>query len=266
MKGSFLFLGTGASLGIPVIGCSCKVCTSPSSNNKRLRPSGLIKLAGKSFLLDVGPDFRQQALKYKVNKLDGFILTHVHFDHIAGLDDLRIYYYIQKKKIPCLLSKEDFNELQVRYHYLFKGVEENGMMSAKIDFQLLKNDFGKTDFQGIKIQYMSYHQGKEKVTGYRVGDFAYVTDIREYSEEIFSHLKGLNTLVLSALRHEPSKAHFSVDEAVAFARKVGAKMTYFTHIAHELDHDETNKGLPKDIQLAYDGLEIPFHYEDTHGS
>lgn len=259
-EGKFLFLGTGASMGIPVIGCTCKVCTSLVPQNKRLRPSALIEVMGKRFLIDVGPDFREQALKYGISHLEGLLLTHVHFDHIAGIDDLRALYFTHKTKTPCLLSKETLEDLKVRYHYLFKPMAEHTTMSAQIEFVPLDKDFGEVDFRGVKIGYMSYYQGKTKVTGFRVGDFAYVSDIRTYSDEIFHSLKGVHTLVVSALRERPSPVHFTIDEAVEFAQKVGAKKTYFTHIAHELDHLETNKKLPRGIELGYDGLQLSFQY------
>ncbi len=247
-------------MGIPVIGCTCKVCTSLIPQNKRLRPAGLIDINGKRFLIDVGPDFREQALKYGITHLDGLLLTHVHFDHIAGIDDLRALYFIHKTKTSCLLSKETLDELKVRYHYLFKPMKEYSTLSAQIEFVSLDKDFGERDFQGIKIEYMSYYQAQTKVTGFRIGDFAYVSDIRTYSEEILHSLEGVKTLVVSALRERPSAVHFSVDEAVEFAQKVGAKKTYFTHIAHELDHLETNKKLPHGIELGYDGLQLSFQY------
>lgn len=260
-EGKFLFLGTGASMGIPVIGCTCRVCSSLASQNKRLRPSGLIEARGKRFLIDVGPDFREQALKFGITHLDGLLLTHVHFDHIAGIDDLRAFYFIHKTKIPCLLSKETLEDLKIRYHYLFRPMAEHTTMSAQIEFEPLETDFGEVDFQGIRIKYMSYFQGKTKVTGFRLGDFAYVSDIRTYTDELIDSLKGVNTLVVSALRERLSPVHFSVNEAVEFAQKIGAKKTYFTHIAHELDHVETNKKLPPGIELGYDGQQFHFRIE-----
>lgn len=262
MKGTFLFLGSGASMGVPVIGCKCTVCQSEVSSNKRLRPAGLLKVAGKSFLIDVGPDFREQALKYHIDHLDGLLLTHVHFDHIAGIDDLRIFYFLKKKAIPCLLSPETLEELKIRYHYLFRPIGEITTVSAQLEFQMLEEDFGDVEFEGVKMQNLTFFQSNMKVTGFRVGDFSYVTDIREYSDEVFVILKGVKKLVLSALRHRPSPVHLSIEEGIEFARKVGAEKTWFTHIAHDLDHEETNRALPPDIRLGADGLEIEFNYEE----
>ncbi len=249
MEANFLFLGSGGSMGVPVIGCTCSVCTSVSSFNKRLRPSGLIRASLGSYLIDAGPDFRQQALKFKIENLRGVLLTHCHVDHIGGLDDLRALYFLQKKKkIPCLVSKESFEELSFRYHYLMHIFE----------FQVLENDFGKTVFEGIEVAYVSYFQAGMKVNGYKIGDLAYISDIRDYTEEeVMAPLMGVNTLVISAVRTDPTHVHFGIEEATTFSRKLGAKKTYFTHIAHELDYEKTNALLPSDIKLSFDGLQIP---------
>jgi phosphoribosyl 1,2-cyclic phosphate phosphodiesterase len=258
MSDKFLFLGTGASTGVPVIGCECGVCSSSSSYNKRLRPSGLVRIRGKAILIDVGPDFREQALKNKIYSLDGLLLTHTHFDHIAGIDELRVYYLQKRKPLPCLLSKETFDELKIRYYYLFRPIDTSPTLSAQLDLQVLQGDQGEIDFLGVKIGYFSYFQGAMKVTGYRIGDFAYVSDIRVYDEGIFERLSGVKTLVVSALREEAPIMMFSVDEAVAFSKKVGAKMTHITHMNHEVNYETVNRKLPPHIQLAYDGLEIEF--------
>ena len=230
-KGRFLFLGTSASAGVPVIGCKCSVCMSSSPHNRRLRPSGLLKFKGRSFLIDVGPDFRSQALKYEINTLDGLLLTHTHYDHIAGVDELRIYYLQSKKKLPCLLSRESWEDLQKRYDYLFQPIGEKSSLSAQLEFTLLKSDEGEIDFQGVNIGYVSYFQGKTKVNGFRVGDFAYISDIRDYDPSIFSALRGVRKLVLSALCEKPHAFHFSLDQAIDFAEKVGAEETRLTHIS-----------------------------------
>jgi phosphoribosyl 1,2-cyclic phosphate phosphodiesterase len=255
MGGLFVFLGTGASAGVPVIGCQCAVCSSSLSYNSRLRSAGWLQVGDRSFLIDVGPDFRQQALTHKIGRVDGLLLTHTHYDHIAGIDDLRIYSVRQNKPIPCLLSRESFDELQMRYHYFFKKGKN---MTAQFSYQMVNDQTGSTFFEGMTVDYAHYLQGDMKVTGYRIGDFAYLTDIRDYDETIFSFLQGVNYLVLSALREEPSHLHLSLEEAVAFARKAGALCTRLTHLSHLLDHEETNRKLPPDVQLGYDGLTMKF--------
>lgn len=258
MKASFIVLGSGGSLGVPVIGCDCRVCKSSSPFNKRSRPSALLQVNGNSFLIDAGPDFRTQALRHNICRLDGILLTHAHFDHIAGLDDLRIFYYMQKERIPCLLSEETLEELKTRFSYLFQPFEDGSQVGIFLDMVVLKEDFGSVDFQGMHLDYFSYFQAGMKVMGYRLGNFAYVSDIRQYSERIFDSLKGIDILFLSAVRPEPSPVHFSIEEGIAFAKKTGAKRTFFTHIAHDLEHEETNKKLPPGFSLSYDGQIIDF--------
>lgn len=258
-KGKFLFLGTSASAGVPVIGCQCKVCQSSCLKNKRLRPSGLLKVAGKTFLIDVGPDFRQQALRSGIDHIDGLILTHTHYDHIAGIDELRIFYLKTSKRLPALLSLESFEDLKKRYFYLFQPIGEVPTLSAQIDIHLLQNDAGTQEFEGVQISYFSYFQGGTKVNGFRIGDFAYVSDIKDFDASIFVELQGVKQLVLSALRDGPSALHLSLEEAKEFANKVGAEKTYLTHLSHALDHQEINLRLPSSIQLGYDCLEIEFN-------
>ena len=258
MMGKFILLGTGASAGVPVIGCQCVVCTSSSPYNQRLRQLGLLYLNDKTILIDVGPDFRQQALRHKIHRLDGLMLTHTHFDHIAGIDELRVFYFRQKQALPSLLSQESYEDLQKRYYYLFRPIGEAPTLSAQLELHLLPESEGNIEFLGLAVCYFSYFQGDMKVTGYRIGEFAYVSDIREYEETIFHALKGVKQLVVGALREKPSRAHFSLDEAVDFARKVEAKMTYITHTNHEVDYEAANATLPSDVRLSFDGLEIEF--------
>lgn len=258
ITGSFLFLGTGGSLGVPLIGCSCAICSSSSLFNKRLRSSGLLKIQGKQLLIDAGPDLRQQMLKYGITHLDGVILTHTHYDHIGGIDDIRALYFKQHQKIPCMASKQSYEEIKHRYHYLFEEPSKSEGHCKFLDFQLLDADFGSFHFLDIPFHIVTYYQSKSKVTGYRVGSFAYISDIRKYEEKVVENLQGIETLVISALRYTPSEMHFSIEEAITFSRKVEAKRIYFTHIAHELDHDITNRDLPENFSLAYDGLEIYF--------
>jgi phosphoribosyl 1,2-cyclic phosphate phosphodiesterase len=256
--GELIFLGTGASAGVPLIGCHCSVCLSSSSFNKRLRPSVLIKVSGKTVVIDVGPDFRTQALLHRIDKLDGVLLTHSHYDHVGGIDDLRAFYFTQHNKLPCLLSQETFDELKIRCHYLMQPLKDGHTICAQLDFKVLEKDFGNVLFGGLHWQYMSYFQAKMKVTGFRLGNMAYVSDIREYTDELLHALKGVEVLILSALRDQPSHMHLSTAEAIDFAQKIGAKKTWLTHVSHEMDYEETNQKLPQNVRLSYDGLKIPF--------
>jgi phosphoribosyl 1,2-cyclic phosphate phosphodiesterase len=254
-----LFLGTGGSMGIPVIGCECKVCKSANTKNHRMRPSVLLQYPGKQVLVDCGPDFHQQALKYGVNHLDGVILTHAHNDHTAGLDELRALFMVSKTPMQCLLSKETLSDIARRYDYMMKPpqpVQGITPLISKFTFEMIPEDTCRLSFLGVNWDVFSYRQIGMKVNGFRSGNFAYVTDIRDFSEDIFTHLQGLDTLVVSALRFTPSPFHLTVDEAIEFVRKTGAKTAYFNHIAHELEHEIAEAYLPDHIHCAYDGLEL----------
>ncbi len=244
-------------MGVPVIGCSCAVCRSKNPKNKRLRPGALIQANEKVFLIDPGPDFRTQALKEGIHTLDGVLITHAHHDHTAGIDDLRVYnkgdYHL-----PCLLSQETYDDLKVRYAYIFNPTAESKTLLTRFSVQLLENTRGSVDFEGLPIRYFTFEQMGMAVNGYRLGNFAYVSDIKHYPETLFEDLEGVEILVVSALRKSASHMHFNLSEAVAFAQKVRAKETYLTHIAHDLEHEATNKELPLGIFLAYDELEIEF--------
>ncbi|KPK32105.1 MAG: hypothetical protein AMS24_04970 [Chlamydiae bacterium SM23_39] len=261
MKGKILFLGTGASTGIPVIGCNCKVCRSKNKKNKRLRPSCLIKIKNKNLLIDVTPDFRSQALKYNIDHIDGVIITHMHYDHIGGIDDLRVFSLKDNKKILTLLEKATFEELKKRFDYLFKKKEKKTTLSAEFIFKKIEKEREKNIFSGIEIESILYFQKKTRVLGYKIGDLAYISDIKEYKKNIFHFLKDVNILILSALREDYSPVHFNLKEAITFAKKTKAKKIYFTHIAHEIDHNKISKKLPHNIFLAYDGQILEFNYE-----
>lgn len=254
MLATFQFLGTGASAGVPVIGCKCEVCSSTSLKNKRFRPSGLIRVEEKAILVDIGPDFWSQANKFGVDSIDGLILTHTHYDHIAGIDELRIFNVRQKKAMPCLLSLASYEELQKRYYYFFdpKG------LSAKLDCQTFQDEMGVADFLGLKIGYCNFFQSSMKVSGFRLGEFAYISDIQKYEDSIFDALQGVKTLVISALRPEKTPFHLSFDEAIQFSNRIEAKNTYITHLAHFTDHEAMNALLPPNMQVAFDGLTLEF--------
>lgn len=255
---SLLLMGTGGSMGVPMITCNCEVCTSTSSYNKRLRSGALLKIQGKNILIDTSPDLRQQALTHKITQVDGVLYTHAHHDHTAGIDDLRAYHMFHKRSIPCLVSKSTAYELKIRYSYMFEAQPSEIQLLPRVEFQLLPDDRGEVKFLGIPFKYATYSQIGMPVTGYRVGKMAYITDIRDFPSTLIQDLQGLDVLVLSALRFTPSHMHFNIDEAIDFAVKTGAKQTWLTHMAHELDYVKTNSYLPPNVRLAYDGLEIKF--------
>lgn len=254
-------LGTGASSGVPIIGCSCPVCTSTNSKNRRLRTAALIKHNGENYLIDAGPDIRQQALHYGITRLDGVLVTHTHYDHVAGLEDLRVYNYIQKGKLPCVISEGSLHEIKKLFHYHFKEPSLERNYSTQFEFHILPHKEGRTHLKNLHFHYFTYSQGPTSVVGYRFNDLAYLTDIKNYPEDIFEKLEGVKTLILSALRFTESPLHFTVDEACDFAERAGATHTYFTHVSHDLEYESVETLLRKGVHLGYDGLTINFEME-----
>ena len=256
MTDSATFLGTGSSLGVPLIGCSCEVCKSTNPRNRRLRSSMLLEINGKQIVIDAGPDFRFQALREHVQTLSGVIFTHSHHDHVAGIDDLRVFSFRNKEPLLCLASDETALDLESRYFFMFKKQENDPTSMPRLKIQRLDKKEGEVDFLGVQIQYFSYEQIGMEVTGIRIGTFAYVTDIKKYDDRIIDALAGVKTLVISALRFTSSYMHLTVDEAVDFIKKVNCEKAYLTHISHEIDHEKANACLPTSVELAYDGLKI----------
>lgn len=258
-KGKLLFLGTGGSMGIPVIGCDCPICLSDNPHNKRYRSSVLLTLGGKKILIDCSPDFRAQCLQHSIKTLDGIIFTHSHYDHTAGIDELRVLTIRSQKPLPCLLCPDTLNDIERRYYYIFEPSKSIPVITtSKMEFHLLEKRRGTLNFLDQKIDFTSYEQAGIRVTGFRFGKIAYISDIKHYDESIFEDLKDLDILIISALRYVPSPMHFSVDEAVSFIKRTGAKKGWLMHIAHEIDHEQGNAYLPDNIRLAYDGLELEF--------
>lgn len=256
MNGTLLLLGTGGSMGIPVMACDCSVCLSTLPENKRFRPSALVRMNHKQFLIDAGPELRIQALKYGIDHLDGVLFTHSHHDHTAGIDDLRAFAFKNKKQLPALLSKETAEDLKTRYYYIFNEKLSPARLVTRIQMQLLESTRGEVIFEGVPIRYVTYEQTGMLVNGFIIGTVAYFSDIRHYPDTIFDDLKGVKTLIISALRYTSSPAHFTVDEAVDFAQASGVEKTWLTHISHDLDHEKTNAYLPLSVRMAYDGLQI----------
>jgi phosphoribosyl 1,2-cyclic phosphate phosphodiesterase len=247
------FLGTGTSQGIPVITCGCAVCKSDDHRNKRLRVSILVETADKTIVIDSGPDFRYQMLRANVQDLDAILYTHEHKDHVAGLDDIRPFNYLLKKNIDIYATERVQHSLRKEFSYIFAEVRYPGL--PQIDMHTITDQvfaIGNTEI--IPIDIMHY---KLPILGFRIKDFTYITDAKTVSEESITKIKGTKILVVNALQKEHHISHFTLDEAVAFANRIGAETTYFTHMSHNLGlHEEVEKELPKNIKLAYDGLTL----------
>ncbi|RQO31828.1 MBL fold metallo-hydrolase [Taibaiella sp. KBW10] len=247
------FLGTGTSQGVPMIGCTCAVCTSADPKDNRLRSAVWLRNEETSVVIDSGPDFRYQMLRAKVQTLDGIVFTHGHKDHVAGLDDVRAYNYWTQKDIDIFANADTETVLRREFHYAFSNLQYPGLPQLKIH-TLSGQDFevGNLTFKTIKTLHY-----KLEVYGYRIGDFTYITDANYIAPEELEKIKGSKILVLNALRHEEHISHFTLSQAIAIAREVGATQTYFTHISHQLGlHEEVNRELPEGMALAYDGLTL----------
>ncbi|MFB6229866.1 MAG: MBL fold metallo-hydrolase [Salinibacter sp.] len=258
---SVTLLGTGTSTGVPVIGCGCAVCSSNDDRDTRTRCACYIRVGPMGLLIDTGPDFRRQALREDIDRIDAVCYTHHHFDHVVGIDDLRPFFFDNSRAIPCYAHADTAEVLRARYEYLFGANPYPG--AANVEMNVVDGPFRVPnrydDSPPVPVDPVLLRHGEMPVYGYRLGRFAYLTDASALPEASFSLLENVDVLVLDALRPEPHPTHFSFDEAVAVARRVGARQTYFVHMTHNVHHAEANASLPDGIDLAYDGLtfEVP---------
>lgn len=247
------FLGTGASHGIPVIGCNCNVCLSTDSKNQRLRSSVYIETSNNNLVIDVGPDFRQQMLREKITKVDAVLLTHEHKDHTAGLDDVRAFNYLMKKPMSIYAEIRVLSSIQKEYSYVFAENKYPG--TPELDLSEIINDpftISKDEITPIR----AYHN-LLPIYGFKIGQLAYLTDLKTIPEEEKKKLLNLDTLIISALRVKPHSSHLGLNEAIELVNELKPAKAYFTHISHmQYNHESLSKMLPKNIEVAYDGLKI----------
>lgn len=246
------FLGTGTSQGIPVIGSDHPVSFSDDLKDKRLRSSILIEYKDFNFVIDCGPDFRQQMLRTNCRKLDAIIFTHEHADHTTGIDDVRPYFFRQGK-IPIYLHERVLNSLHNRFAYIFDPKQKYpGAPDFEVNLITNENDF---QILGLNITPIEAVHYKLPVLGFRLGKFAYLTDVKTISDKEMLKLNGLDTLVINALRYESHPSHLNIEEALEIIDQVKPKQTFFTHISHNMGfHEEVCRSLPKSVSLAFDGL------------
>jgi phosphoribosyl 1,2-cyclic phosphate phosphodiesterase len=247
------FLGTGTSQGIPLIGCSCSVCTSANPKDNRLRSSVMVEHKNTNIVIDTGPDFRQQMLREKVTKLDGVVFTHEHKDHIAGLDEVRAFNFINQMVMPVYATDRVQEALKREFAYIFADLDYPGIPKVKLH-TIAETVFSVGDIQITPIDVLHY---KLPVKAFRIGNFTYITDANFISAEEKEKIKGSEVVVINALRRNEHISHFTLQEAIDLANELKAKKTYFTHISHQLGmHEDVNLELPDHIELAYDGLTI----------
>lgn len=244
------FLGTGTSGGIPVINCDCPVCASSNPRNKRLRCSVMIEVEGLHLLIDTCTDMRQQFLTHYFPKIDAVLFTHSHADHIFGLDELRRFNYLQKDQIPVYGNQTTIGHLKQIFNYAFNDGDLH-FGRPNLSENIVN---GRLEIDGVEIYPIPLLHGSLEILGYRIGNFAYCTDVSRIPGDSYKLLQDLDVLVLDALREKKHPTHFSLDEAVLEAQKIKAKKTYFTHISHILDYDKHGSLLPDNCCFAYDGL------------
>ena len=247
------FLGTGTSQGVPVIGCTCEVCRSIDFRDKRLRTSILFEIADQIFIIDTGPDFRQQMLREQVKRIDAVIFTHAHRDHTAGLDDVRAYNFLQEMEMPLYGTDVVLDQLKVEYSYAFAKEYYPGLPRLKLN----TIDGEPFTVNGVNVLPLPVMHFRLPVLGFRIENFSYITDANYIPPETVAKLKGTEILVLNALQREQHVSHFNLSQALEMVDTIRPRHTYFTHISHRLGlHSDVEKELPDDVSLAFDGLQI----------
>lgn len=245
------FLGTGTSQGIPVIGCSCPVCQSSDPRDKRFRVAIQIEIQGKTIVIDIGPDFRQQMLRAGTERVDAILITHAHSDHIAGLDDVRPFNFKYEMDMPIYTTTNVQEVLKMRHPYIFEATYPG---VPRIELHTIHKEQAFS-IDGIKIIPIEILHGQLPILGFRIGNFAYLTDFRTISDEEFAKLQGIDTLVVSALQREAHHSHATLDESIALINRLQVPRAYFTHLSHKMGtHAATEALLPEHIRIAYDEL------------
>ena len=256
--GELILLGTSTSVGVPMIGCDCPVCTSTNPKNHRTRTGVAVQTPNGTFLIDTPPELRLQLVRENIPLVHAAVFTHSHADHIFGLDDLRICGY--RLKGPVALYCEEPVEQQIRqsFNYAFVERDPKAHHFARPNLEFERIGLDPFEVLGQKLTPIRLLHGLLPVLGFRLGDVAFCTDVNQIPDESWPLLEGLDVLILDALRDEPHPTHFGIDEALEVVERVKPRQTFFTHVSHSLEYDATNARLPDGVELAYDGLRIPF--------
>ncbi len=252
------FLGTGTSMGVPAIGCTCETCRSEDVRDKRLRSSVWLTWDGFHVVIDAGPDFRLQALRYRIPRLDVILLTHAHADHVFGLDDVRGFNFAQGEAIPVLASEETLRRLQAMFGYMFQADPYDAASRPRLRAFSVEGPFS---LHGLEVVPIPAVHGSVLSLGYRIGPIAYLTDFKTLLSDDGACLSDLEVLILGVLRKRPHPTHLSVDEALDLLERIRPRTTYFIHISHEMKHDVTSQELPSNVYLAWDGLVLDVDHE-----
>ena len=256
IRGQMIFLGTGTSHGIPVIGCGCAVCTSPDPRNRRMRCGVVLGLPEGNLLIDTPPELRLQLVRERLGLIHAVVYTHVHADHLFGLDDLRIVAHYLGSEIPIHCPSWIEHRIREAFAYAFDCRADRYQLASvpQLGFRPITEE--PFSLLGACVTPIPMVHGSHRAWGYRFGNVAYCTDTNHIPPASMALLGGLDVLVLDCLRHRPHPTHFRVEEAVAVARQIGARQTYFTHLCHELEHEEFRASLPPEMTPAYDGLAV----------
>jgi phosphoribosyl 1,2-cyclic phosphate phosphodiesterase len=246
-------LGVGSSAGTPVVGCNCATCLSSDPRNKRTRCSSMITLdSGENILIDTGPDLRYQSLRENIKRIDAVLYTHTHADHLHGIDDLRAFCQLNRKQIPLYAKEDAVEHIRQKFGYVLRDPSDFW------DLPVLRAETIDASFElfGVKITPIPVMHGRSHILGYRIGNFAYMTDVSEIPEYSFALLENLDVVLLDCLREKSHPTHINIEQSLAYIGRIKAKQSYMIHMTHELEYASLSKKLPKDVFVAFDGLKL----------